>query len=244
MARTMVGASRTSSPSRPLPDVGAGPRPVPIKAVWSDFAGVCTPPLSHTMAVFCRRVGVGQDVLMRAIGKVTASFGTHDFMLPVDTPLITEVEWLRMISDALPPELRESAPRTTIADIWFDGREANHAWIAELFRLRERGLFVGVLSNMMPSWDSYWRKMVPVDELFDDVILSFAVKLRKPQPEIYELATERAQCSPAECLFIDDSAENCEAATAAGWTAIHFTDTNEAIGQVESVLAGRVDSAR
>jgi putative hydrolase of the HAD superfamily len=80
--------------------------------------------------------------------------------------------------------------------------------------------------------------MVPVEELFDDVILSFAVKLRKPQPEIYALAAERAACSPAEILFIDDGADNCEAATAAGWTAIHFADTDAAIGAVEGVLAG------
>jgi putative hydrolase of the HAD superfamily len=207
-----------------------------VKAVWTDFAGVLTPPLRHTMTVFCARIGIDHETLMNAIGAVTRSFGADDMMLPVDTPLITEEEWLRRIAAELPADQRAKLPLPSIADIWFDGREANHAWVEMLRGLRERGYFVGVLSNMMPSWDRHWRRMVPAEELFDDVVLSFAVGHRKPQREIYDLAAERAGVLPGECLFIDDTAENCDGARSAGWSAVHFTGTSEAAAEVEAIL--------
>jgi len=152
--------------------------------------------------------------------------------------LVTEGEWLTKIAERLPEPYAQRVPRDTIADLWFDGRDANHDWVKQLRSLRERGYFVGLLSNMMPSWDAYWRRMIPVEELFDDVILSFAVGLRKPRPEIYALAAERAGAEPADCFFVDDQLPNVEAARACGWTAVHFTDTAETGALLTEALAG------
>lgn len=220
-------------------DVAAANVAASVRAVWTDFAGVLTPPLEHTMAVFSSRIGISPTVLMKAVQKVTEDYGTADFMLPLDTPLITEERWLQEVAARLPDEDRPKLPVGTIADLWFDERPANQAWITELRQLRDRRLFVGVLSNMMPTWDPYWRRMIPVDELFDDVILSFQVGCRKPQRDIYELAAARAGVTPMECVFIDDTLVNCEGARDAGLTAIHFTETTDAIRQLESVLEAR-----
>jgi putative hydrolase of the HAD superfamily len=205
--------------------------------VWSDFAGVLTPPLNHTMGVFCNRIDVPREVLEKAIQEVSADYGTRDFMKPLDTSLVTESEWLEQVTRRLPEPYAQRVPRGTIADLWFADREPNHAWIAQLLSLRQRGYFVGLLSNMMPSWDAHWRRMVPVDSLFDDVVLSFAVGLRKPEQEIYRLATERSGADPADCFFVDDQLPNVEAARACGWTAVHFTGTDDAIGRLTDALA-------
>lgn len=209
------------------------------RVVWSDFAGVLTAPLEQTMAVFCGRIEIPEPVLRGAIAAVTKNYRTPDFMMPLDTPLVTEAEWLRQVAARLPEKYASRVPRTTIADLWFDGREPNDGWVRYLRRLRERGCFVGLLSNMMPSWDAYWRRMVPVDELFDDVILSFAVGARKPQRRIYGLATRRAGAEPGDCVFVDDQIDNVRAARQFGWTAVHFTDTAAAIAQVDAVLGAR-----
>lgn len=202
-----------------------------IRAVWTDFGGVLTPPIAHTMAAFCRKHGLDPATVGAAAARVTARYGTDDVMLPIDTPLISEREWLRQIAD----EMGLAEAPVTMADSWFDGRETNQAWLDRLVALRGRGVFVGLLSNMVPAWDEHWRRMIDPAH-FDDVVLSFEVRMRKPSPGIFALALERSGTSPAETVFVDDLAGNCTGARAVGWTAIHFTDTAAAIAELDALL--------
>lgn len=158
-------------------------------AVWTDFGGVLTPPIAHTMGTFCTSQGIDPQALQQALGKVTARYGTSDIMEPIDTPLVSEEEWLAQVSEVLAADHGVTGVRlTTLADAWFDGRETNHAWVAALRTARERGAFVGMLSNMVPTWDAHWRRMVDPAELFDDVLLSF---------EVGFYASRRPACSPS-----------------------------------------------
>lgn len=206
-------------------------------AVWTDFGGVLTPPIQHTMGTFCAAQGLDPQVLLQALGKVTARYGTTDVMEPIDTPLITEEEWLAQISEVLAADHGVTGKRlTSLADAWFDGRETNHEWVAVLRKARDRGAFVGMLSNMVPTWDAHWRRMVDPAELFDDVVLSFEVGHRKPSPGMFALAAERAGVPAGSCVLIDDLAHNCAGAEAAGWQAVHFTDTTTAAERLDALL--------
>ncbi|MDH6225239.1 MULTISPECIES: HAD-IA family hydrolase [Streptomyces] len=216
----------------------------PRMAVWSDFGGVLTPPLSHTMATFCASTGVDRGALLQAVATVTARYGTDDIMEPIDTPLVSEGEWLREIGDVLEAEHGVRLRLTTMADAWFDGRETNHAWAAQLRKARSRGAFVGLLSNMVPAWDRHWRRMVDPAELFDDVLLSFEVGHRKPSPGMFELAARRAGVPAERCVLVDDLEHNCAGAEAAGWRAVLFTDAGSAGAQLDSLLDGAVLAAR
>ncbi|ANP48284.1 putative hydrolase of the HAD superfamily [Streptomyces griseochromogenes] len=207
-------------------------------AVWTDFGGVLTPPISHTMASFCKAQGLDPQALGQALEKVTARYGTRDVMEPIDTPLVSEEEWLAQISEVLAADHGITGKRlTTLADTWFDGRETNHAWVSVLRGARAAGAFVGMLSNMVPTWDAHWRRMVDADELFDDVLLSFEAGRRKPSPGMFALAAERAGADPADCVLVDDLAHNCAGAEAAGWQAIHFTDTTVAAERLDALLS-------
>ncbi len=57
---------------------------------------------------------------------------------------------------------------------------------------------------------------------FHDYVLSYQVGAAKPEAKIYREAIARAQCSPEECLFIDDLAVNVEAAREHGMDAVQF----------------------
>lgn len=59
-------------------------------------------------------------------------------------------------------------------------------------------------------------------EWFDDLIFSFEVGLRKPDPRIYQLCQQRAGCAPSELVFIDDLPTNVDAALACGWQGIVY----------------------
>jgi len=87
--------------------------------------------------------------------------------------------------------------------------------------LRVRGLRTALLSN---SWgpDGYPREDFP--GLFDAVVISCEVGMRKPEPRIFLHAAQLLGLPPEECVFIDDIVPNVEAAVALGMTGVLHTD--------------------
>jgi putative hydrolase of the HAD superfamily len=88
------------------------------------------------------------------------------------------------------------------------------------------------------EWEPLWRAKLPeLDELFELVVDSAFVGLRKPDPEIYTLTLERLGGVRAdECVFVDDLEPNCEAARALGMAAVRFVSAEQAIPEIESAL--------
>ena len=95
-------------------------------------------------------------------------------------------------------------------------------------RLKEQGYGIYLLSNAsthvkqqlshMPSWP-----------LMDGAVISGLERLMKPDPAIYRLLCERYGLEPSECLFVDDNADNCEGARAAGMPAVRYCGDVKAI---------------
>ncbi|MGH2954789.1 MAG: HAD-IA family hydrolase, partial [Solirubrobacterales bacterium] len=109
----------------------------------------------------------------------------------------------------------------------------------ELMRdLRGRGYRMALLTNNVREWEPYWRAMMPVDEIFELVVDSGFVGMRKPERGIYELTVARLGdgIAAAECLFVDDVEANVEAARELGMTAVHFRENEQAISDIETVL--------
>jgi putative hydrolase of the HAD superfamily len=87
------------------------------------------------------------------------------------------------------------------------------------------------------EWEPRWRGMLPVDEIFEVVVDSAFVGMRKPDPEIYELTLEQLGVPAERALFLDDIEVNCDAARGLGMTAVHFRQADQAIAELESALA-------
>ena len=87
--------------------------------------------------------------------------------------------------------------------------------------IRSAGLRTGLLSN---SWGmaDYPRHLFP--GMFDVVVISAEVGMRKPEERIFRHATELLGLDPAECVFVDDIQVNVAAAEAVGMTAILHTE--------------------
>jgi putative hydrolase of the HAD superfamily len=205
------------------------------KAIWCDFGGVLTPPVPVTVAAFCKRVGVAPDLLIAAMTAVARRYGTDDLMEPLDTPLVTEEEWGKLMEAEVYERFGVLADLSDFSGKWFADREPNAELVQYLVSLRARGHFVGLLSNMVPAWDIHWRRMVP-PETFDGIVLSFEVGVRKPQEAIYCLAAAQAGAVHNECILIDDLEKNAIGARAAGWSAIQFQNNAGAIEQLETFV--------
>jgi putative hydrolase of the HAD superfamily len=99
--------------------------------------------------------------------------------------------------------------------------------------LRAAGVTCVLLSN------SLGRKPYAgyeLESLFDDLVVSGEVGLRKPQPEIYELAASKAGVPPQACVMIDDFEHNAVAARAVGMHAIHHTDVDATLAELEQLF--------
>jgi putative hydrolase of the HAD superfamily len=69
-------------------------------------------------------------------------------------------------------------------------------------------------------------------ELFDAVIESSKVGLRKPDPRIYQMMCELLEVEPAACVYLDDLGINCKPAAQLGMTAIKVTGEAQALADL------------
>lgn len=120
------------------------------------------------------------------------------------------------------------------------GRLDVHDVVVDRIRaLRAEGYRTGLLTNNVREGAGHWDALVPVAELFDAVVDSSAVGMRKPDPRIYALTLERlGGVRPERAVFLDDHPGNVAGAEGAGLTAILVTDPVEAVAELDGLLDG------
>jgi epoxide hydrolase-like predicted phosphatase len=90
--------------------------------------------------------------------------------------------------------------------------------------VRDRGVRTALVTNNIAEFSDAWRSMVPVDELFELVVDSCEVGVRKPDPRIFEIALERMRVPADRAVFLDDHPANVAAAEALGMRGIVVGD--------------------
>jgi putative hydrolase of the HAD superfamily len=210
---------------------------VPIRAVISDFGGVLTSPLLGAFARFQEDTGVTLEQLGVAMTAGAGQLDGRNPLFELECGRITEDRFLDVLRDGLEPLIGERPALHRFKETYFDGLHPNEEMIALMAELGGRGLRMAILTNNVREWEPIWRAKLPVDEIFETVVDSAFVGLRKPDPLIYELTLERLDGIAAEeCLFIDDTEVNCIAAAELGIRAVHFLDNAQAIPEIRSAV--------
>ena len=90
--------------------------------------------------------------------------------------------------------------------------------------LRDRGYRMAMLTNNVREWEPLWRAKLPVDEIFETVVDSAFVGMRKPDHEIYELTRRAARRDRGRGVPVRrrHRASTAIAARELGMTAVHF----------------------
>ncbi|HEV8623045.1 MAG TPA: HAD family phosphatase, partial [Acidimicrobiia bacterium] len=101
--------------------------------------------------------------------------------------------------------------------------------------LRADGYRTAILTNNVKEWGSYWKRSIPLD-LFDLIVDSCDVGLRKPDPAIYHLTCERLGVAPEAAVFLDDTRRHVEAARQVGLHGILVRDPWAALAELDAVL--------
>jgi putative hydrolase of the HAD superfamily len=199
-----------------------------------DFGGVLTSPIQQGFLAYQEESGVSLEQLGSALGRAADEHGEHP-LFALERGEITEVEFAARIQ----AHLEDGFDPVRLRTLYFDRLTPNRAMIEFVRELRARGTRAALLTNNVREWEPHWRAKLPeIDELFELVVDSAFVGLRKPDPAIYELTLERLGGVPAErCVFVDDLDVNCDTARALGMAAVRFETAEQAIPEIESALA-------
>ncbi len=113
------------------------------------------------------------------------------------------------------------------------GLEVAEPRMAEVVRrVKAAGLATGLLSN---SWgNSYNRE--GWDDLFDVVVISGEVGMRKPEARIFEHTAGLLGLPPTACVMVDDLEHNVVAARAAGMAAVLHRDVDTTVAELADLL--------
>jgi putative hydrolase of the HAD superfamily len=204
-----------------------------IRAVICDFGGVLTTPLIESFLAYQRETGISFEELGEAMARLMQADGGRHPLFELEKGNITEDEFTRRLGAAVGREL------TSMRDTYFENLHPNEQMIEYMRGLRSEGIRLALLTNNVREWEPLWRAKLPdVDELFEVVVDSGFVGMRKPDPEIYELTLERlgGDVPAEECAFLDDIEVNCDTARALGMTAIRFHDNEQAIAELNAAL--------
>ncbi|HEY8814222.1 MAG TPA: HAD family phosphatase [Candidatus Dormibacteraeota bacterium] len=206
-----------------------------IKAVISDFGGVLTTPLIQSFMSFQDKTGITTEVLGKGMQAATEANGDNP-LFEMERGEITEVAFLKTLTDSLEPLLGHRPEMHRFKEIYFEALDSNPPMIELMQELKTAGYRMAMLTNNVREWEPLWRPMLPVDEIFETVVDSGFVACRKPEAKIYAITLDRIGLPAESCLFVDDVLVNCEGAEKAGMTAVHFQDNEQAIAEIRSAL--------
>jgi 2-haloacid dehalogenase len=101
--------------------------------------------------------------------------------------------------------------------------------------LHDRGVRLVALTNWSAETIDHLPEVFPeVFALFDDIIVSGAEGVAKPDPEIFRILTRRLGHPIQGVFYVDDSIRNVEAARTAGMDAVHFTDAATLLAELQT----------
>jgi epoxide hydrolase-like predicted phosphatase len=119
------------------------------------------------------------------------------------------------------------------------GGGVREAMVERARRLRRAGVRTALVTNNAREFRERWRALVPAEELFEHVVDSSEVGVRKPDPEIFRIALARlGDPAPERTLFLDDFEGNLAAARALGLRALLVPDDPApALAALDALLA-------
>jgi epoxide hydrolase-like predicted phosphatase len=202
-----------------------------LTALIVDFGGVLTTSMRDSFTAFVRDEDVDGEHLHQVL---FSEYGEGSLVHGVETGAVTMEEFERELAARLRTTTGDPVAAEGLVRRMFAGARADSRMIGAVRAAREHGLKTALLSNSWGNRDSY--EFEHFDTLFDGVVISGEVGLRKPDPAIYARAAREIGTPPEQCVFVDDLAPNVRGAVKAGMVGVHHTDTGTTLGELEALF--------
>ncbi len=226
---------------------------VQIEAVIFDYGGVLSTTPFAGIAEFERRMGYPEQSLAQLLfGKGASPQGPTEAIPDHSAALPGAPEahdWHLLETGRL--TLDEFHERLVVRSEVALGRPLDLGVYAQFLRelgvgvhwmmvhrvreLRAGGYRTAILTNNVREWGRYWKDSIPL-ELFDVVVDSCDVGLRKPDPAIFRLTCERLEVAPEAAVFLDDTRRHVESARQVGLQAVLVRDPWAALAELDNIL--------
>lgn len=199
-------------------------RAQPYQGLLVDWGGVMTSNVFDAFRAFCEAEGLEPDTLRQ---RFREDSGSRDLLIALETGQIDEDEFEPRFAEILGVDAHGLIERI------FSGAGSDEEMLVAVERARRQGVRTGLISN---SWGTrrYDRELLA--RLFDGVVISGEVGIRKPSPEIYELGAEQIGLTPAQCVFVDDLPFNLKPAAELGMGTVHHRAASDTIAELELLL--------
>jgi epoxide hydrolase-like predicted phosphatase len=201
------------------------------RALLCDYGGVMTSPITASFHAFCGTEGI-DTASFRDVMSGAARLAGSPFAL-VETGAITEEQF----DEAVAKLLSAACGRTVIAkglkQRMFAEVKPDKAMWAAVGAARAAGVHTGLLSN---SWGGRDYPLEELRSIFDSIVISGEVGLRKPDPDIYLFAAMQAGVPADACVFVDDFSVNVQGAERVGMTGILHREAPMTIERLEGLF--------
>jgi putative hydrolase of the HAD superfamily len=189
-----------------------------------DYGGVLTSNLFDSFRSFCELEGIAPDAIGRMFREDRAA---RQLLIELETGKLPEEEFEPRFAAAL------GVASEQLIDRMFAGSIPDEPMLAAVLTARRQGVRTGLISN---SWGTRRYDRARLSELFDGVVISGDVGIRKPAPEIYRMGAEQLGLDPRSCVFVDDLPFNLAPAAELGMATVHHTSAEETIAELEQLL--------
>ena len=205
-----------------------------IRATFFDFGGVILSSPFEAFNRFEERTGLPRDFI-RTINATDPDVNAWARFERNEVPFDE-------FCDLFEAECREQGHEVAARDLMpLLLGELRPAMVEAVRRCRDGGMVTACLTN---NWVPHEerpaeREATGVDDvlsLFQHIVESSVVGVRKPDPRFYEIACETAGVEPHEVVFLDDLGVNLKPAAAMGMTTIKVTDPAVALQELEAVV--------
>ncbi|GIH89753.1 HAD family hydrolase [Planobispora siamensis] len=209
-----------------------------IKGVLVDWGGVLTTGLHEAIEawIVAERIDAARyrDVMRELVMHAyEGESGTENPIHALERGEISALEFERDLAARLLTTDGVQPAAEGLLTRMFAGFQPVQPMYDMLAAVRAAGLKTCLLSN---SWaNDYPRDSW--DGIFDEIVISGEIGMRKPESRIFEYALERVGLSGSECVFIDDIEANIVAARELGIVGLHHRDAEATIAEMESLLS-------
>jgi putative hydrolase of the HAD superfamily len=198
------------------------------RGVLVDWGGVLTSDVFASFRAFCELEGLEPETIGRRFREDRAC---RELLISLEIGTVEEEQFEPRFAGLLGVEA------SGLIDRLFAGAAPDERMLDAVRRARAAGIRTGLVSN---SWGTRRYPRDLLAELFDGVVISGEVGIRKPSPEIYRLGAERIGTPPDACVFVDDLPFNLSPAAELGMATIHHRAADETIGELERLLGVRL----
>tara|TARA_Y100001936_G_scaffold250859_1_gene304899 strand:+ start:10057 stop:10713 length:657 start_codon:yes stop_codon:yes gene_type:complete len=204
-----------------------------IDAVLFDWGGVITVPPGPIVEKLYRQIDVDQDQL-RLRRKAYRDDDPDSQFARLERGELSLEAYLTWSRQDLPGAETIWDPES--AHFLFRHLTVVPEVVERIYQLKERGFLLGLLTNnIAEAWPTV-NDGLPIDDLFDVVINSAFVGMRKPEHRIYVHALEKLGVRAEHAVFLDDNRVNLEAARACGLNVVEVKQPVAALEKLEAVI--------